>query len=202
MTDAWFDGIYLEDEQRELLSWLVESERSLPHSQRGDFLLLNTEDGYLLLHPSLGERPFVRKSDLETLASNMLLRRDFGSGGDPVYDITPQGRRYYAEMKRRVGEAIAVVEQEVRRFLDGDAFAASYPEAYQRWRQAEQELWDAEDTAQMTRIGHTCREALQAFASALAERSGIRDVPPDPARTVDRITCVPHNSGSLEVSGG
>src|SRR5215813_524208 len=157
MTDAWFDGIYLEDEQRDLLSWIVESERALPQNQHDSFLLLNTEDGYLLLHPFLGERPLVRRGDLDTLADNMLLRRGLGTSGDPLYDITSQGRRYYAEMKRRAGEAIAVVEQEIHNFLDGDAFAASFPDVYQRWRHAEQELWDAEDVAQMTRIGRACR---------------------------------------------
>ena len=42
----------------------------------------------------------------------------------------------------------------------------------------------------MTRIGHTCREALQAFASSLAERSGVPDMPSNPAKTVDRIKAV------------
>ena len=161
MNNAWFDGIYLEDEQRELLSWMVEGERSLPQSQHDSFMLLGVQEGYFLLHPSLGERPAVRKGDLETLADNKLLRRDIGSGGDRLYEVTPQGRRYYAEMKRRAGESAAVVEQEIRHFLDGEAFAATFPVAYQRWRQAEQELWDAEDVPQMTRIGHMCREALR-----------------------------------------
>jgi hypothetical protein len=79
------------------------------------------------MHPFLGERSNVRKGDLETLADNRLLRRDTGSGGEALYEVTPQGRQYYAEMKRRAGEAIAVVEHEVRSFLDGDAFATAFP---------------------------------------------------------------------------
>jgi hypothetical protein len=164
MTDAWFDGIYLEDEQRDLLSWMVEGERDLSQSQHDSFLLVGVAEGYFLMHPFLGERSYVRRGDLETLADYRLLRRDTGCGGEALYEVTPQGRRYYAEMKRRAGEAIAVVEHEVRSFLDGDAFATAFPDAYERWRQAEQELWDAEDVARMTRIGHMCREALQAFA--------------------------------------
>ena len=190
MTDAWFDGMYVEDEQRDLLSWMVEGERSLPADQHGSFLLGGSLEGTFLLHPFLGERPSVRKGDLEALTDNGLLRRDVSSSGDPLYDITPQGRRYYAEMKRRAGEATVVIEQEIRSFLDADAFSRAFPDAYQRWREAEEELWGADDVAQMTRIGHACREALQAFASALAERSGARDVPSDPARTVARIRAV------------
>lgn len=137
MSNDWADGIYLDDEQRDLLSWMVESERGLPQNQHDSFLLISTEDGYLLLHPYLGERPSVRRGDLDTLAENLLLRRDIGTGGDPLYDITPQGRRYYAEMKRHAGEAVAVVEEEVHSFLNADAFAASFTCAYQRWWQAE-----------------------------------------------------------------
>jgi len=190
MTDAWFDGMHVDGEQRDLLSWMVEGERSLPGDQHGSFLLGATLGGSFLLHPFLGERPGVRRGDLETLADSGLLRRYVNSSGDPLYDITPQGRRYYAEMKRRDRAATAGIEQEIRSFLDADAFSRAFPDAYQRWREAEEALWGADDVGQMTRIGHTCREALQAFASALAERSRVRDVPSDPARTVDRIRAV------------
>ena len=70
-----------------------------------------------------------------------------------MYDVTPQGRRYYAEMKRRGGEAALVVDKEIRSFLDGKAFMHSFPDAYDRWHQAEQGLWDADNPADMTRIG-------------------------------------------------
>ena len=51
VTSSWFDGVYLEDEQREVLSWMVQSERSLPHDKHGSFLLADTMGGCFLLHP-------------------------------------------------------------------------------------------------------------------------------------------------------
>lgn len=92
-------------------------------------------------------------------------------------------------MKRRGGEAALVVDKEIRSFLDGKAFMHSYPAAYDRWHQAEQGLWDADNPAEMTRIGHTCREALQEFAAALAKRHGI-EAPTDHTKTVQKIRTV------------
>ena len=190
MPSAWFDGVYLEDEQREGLSWMVQSERSLPHGQHGSFLLADTTGGCFLLHPFLGERPAVRKSDLNALAGHRLLPRSRGSGGGLLYDIMPLGRRYYAETKRRAGEAATAVDKEIRGCLDSKAFMHAFPDGYARWRQAEQELWNADTPAQMTIIGHTCRQALQEFAAALAQRHGVQQIPADHSKTVQRIKAV------------
>lgn len=54
--------------------------------------------------PLLGERPTVRKGDLVALAGNKLLRRDVGSGGDPLYEVTgSQGLRGDEAPRGRVG---------------------------------------------------------------------------------------------------
>jgi hypothetical protein len=188
VSDAWYDRIYLEDEQRELLSWMVEAERAT--GQRERFILVGTMDGYLLIYPGYEDRPAVNQGDLVTLAERDLLRQSYGSGRDPLYELTPEGRRYYAELQRRAGEATAVVEDQVHRFLDAGAFAAAFPGTYARWRDAERALWDAEDVGQLTEIGHVCREAMQAFADDLAKRAGIEGMPADPAKTVDRIRAV------------
>jgi hypothetical protein len=132
----------------------------LPREKHDSFLLVDTSGGYFLIHPHIEERPAVRKGDLEALANNTLLRRDFGSTGSPLYEITPEGRRYYAEMKRRAGEATQTVEAEVHRYLNADVFRDAFTAAYDRWRQAEDELWSAETEAQFTSIGHMCREAM------------------------------------------
>jgi hypothetical protein len=190
MSADWFDRIYLEAEQLELLSWMLEGERSLPSNQHDKFLLVGTREGYLLIHPHLGERPAVRQGDLETLADNGLLRRGFGGKGTPNYEITPQGRRYYAEMKQRAGASATIVEEEIHRFLDSDAFMALFPDAYSRWLKAEQDLWSAEDEAAFTEIGHVCREAMQSFSLRLVDRAGINGTPTDPAKTVERVRAV------------
>ncbi len=168
---------------------MIEKERSLETGQSAAFVLSNTTGGCFLIHPFLTERPSVRGSDLDALTDCQLLRRRPGSGGGPLYDITPLGRRYYAEMKRRSGAAAEVIDKEIRGFLDGQAFMNVYPAAYSRWSEAERELWGAEGTAQLTRIGHACREALQEFAVALARRRGV-GVPADRAKTVRLIRAV------------
>jgi hypothetical protein len=189
VTTAWFDDVYLEDEQRQVLAWMVEAERSLPQANHGSFLLADTAGGCFLVHTLVAERPPVRKGDVDALADHRLLRRSRGNSGNSLYDVTPQGRRYYAEMKRRGGEAALVVHKEIRSFLDGKAFMHSFPDAYDRWHQAEQGLWDADNPAEMTRIGHTCREALQEFAAALAKRHGV-EASADHTKTVQRIRAV------------
>jgi hypothetical protein len=190
MDDQWADSIYLETDQQELLSWMVEAERSIPREHRHRFLLLVTGEGSFLMYPGVGERPSAHKADLETLADAGLLRRDFTRQGGPIYDITPHGRRYYELMKRCSREALAVVEDDVQRYLDAEAFTASYPDAHQRWRQAANKLWQADSIAQLTDIGHICREAIQAFAATLVERTGTVDAPSDRAKDVARIKAV------------
>lgn len=142
MTDAWFDDIYLEDEQRELLARMVERERSLSPEQSESFFFYSTGGGSFLSH--MGIRLPARRGDVDTLADCGLLRRVASGTSRYIYDITPRGRRYYAQMKQRAGEAATVVEAEIRVFLDGSAFMESFPGAYARWREAEQDLWGAE----------------------------------------------------------
>jgi hypothetical protein len=192
MTMAWFEDIYLEDEQRVLLSYMVERERSLMPEQSAGFALANTSGGCFLLHPFLADRPVVRQGDLDSLTDCRLLRRSLATPGSAVrylYDVTPLGRKYYAQMKRKASEAITAIGNEIRSFIDAEWFVASFPGAHDRWQQAAQDLWDAESQAQMTRIGHTCREALQEFAAVLAQQKMV-DVPSDPAKTVQAIRAV------------
>lgn len=190
MDDSWLQGIYLESEQQELFDWMIEGERELTPDKRGPFLLASTHGGSFLIHSAIRERPEVNRGDLDTLVENGLLRLGFGSQGTPNFTITPLGRRYYAEAKRQSGEAVETIEVHIQRFLQADDFQDSFPGAYQRWRQAADDLWGAEDEGQFTQIGHICREAMQAFAANLADKGGGADVPADPAKTVARIRTV------------
>jgi hypothetical protein len=185
-----FDRIYLEEDQIELLSWMVEVERGLSPLQRGAFLLVQTNVGSdTLIHNRSSQRRSARKGDLESLAGAALLRRDFANPKTPMYEVTPMGRLYYTEQMQTAKEATATVESDIHRFLAADEFRAKYPDAYVLWQRAEQGLWQAEEAAQFTAIGHVCREAIQAFASSLASSAGVI-VPADPTKTVDRIRAV------------
>jgi hypothetical protein len=190
MAQSIYDTVYLEPEQQELLAWMVEVHRELPREKRDAFLLLGTSGGDLLLHPDIRERPWVNRSDLDTLAERGLLRRGVASKGSPRYDITPEGRRYYEELQRHRGQPVEVIEGTVQRFLDGDRFRAVHPASYNRWREAEQKLWGADSAGEFTEIGHICREAMQRFATELVETHRPPDPPADVAKTVARIEAV------------
>jgi hypothetical protein len=194
VSDAWFDRIYLEDEQRKLLSWMVESEQLLPPEQHGPFYLFTMMDKSFLLNNHIAERPQVRPGDLNTLAEHGLLRRTYARKSHG-YEIKPQGRRYYTEMMRRAGAAAVHVEVAVRQHLDSASFQSRFPVAYERWRVAEDALWDADSEEQYTKIGHGCREAIQEFAATIADECGVTDTPDDPAKTVIRIRTVLDRQG-------
>jgi hypothetical protein len=197
MSD-WFDRVYLEQEQRDLLESMIDADNAVPREQRHSFVLSQTSEGDFLIRAGMTREP-ISLSDLTTLAERHLVRVHLGSGGNRLYDVTPEGRRYHAEMKRRSGEAVGHVEAEIRRLLDSESFRSEYGEAYRRWREAADELWDADSDLRFTDIGHKCREALQLFATALLQRTGIshEEAPSDPTKTVDRIrTAIRHQRRS------
>ena len=181
--------VNLEDEQRRLLCWMIESERAIPTEQHGSFWILELSGDAFLFHRYILERPPVRKGDLRTLAENSVLRRTYDDRTQG-YELTPRGRSYYAELKRRDGAPVEKITREIRSYLETEAFQASFPRAYGFWRAAEDELWGADSEGSLTKIGHTCREALQAFAAHAVERIGLSDINTDPAKTIIRIRAV------------
>lgn len=185
-----FGRIDLEDEQNDTLSRMVDAERD--PKRRASWILVQSGQGRDTLIQRIGgdTRFEVTKGDLEELAERGYLRVDFGSGGNPLYEVTVSGRGYDAERRKLAGEAIQVVEDTVRRFLEAEPFRTSYREAYERWRQAEQEMWDAETLADFTDIGHGCREAMQNFVSRLVAESNATDAPHDAKMTASRLRAV------------
>jgi hypothetical protein len=190
--DDWFDQLGLEPEQEDVLSAMVEAERKIPRSKRSPFILSQAMGGEShLIHVGLeGRQLSASRGDLETLAERGLLRASFSSRGTPLFDVTPEGRRYYEYMKVRSGKPVEQAVKEVRSYLDADAFREAYPEAYQLWTEAENGLWGADTLAQFTSIGHKCREAMQNFAAALVLNNPPSVVDPNPAHTVARVRAV------------
>src|SRR4051794_20806566 len=169
----------LDREQEELLSRLVEQARSVPRAQLEDFFLVGIAN---LIHGpntwTLQVGPQTA-NDLELLASEGLIRFSIRGKGVDHFFVTPTGYRYDQELKRAAGEPVAVVEQEIRRYLDADTFRSRYPEAYARWSEATDLLWGADSERELTTIGHKTREAVQTFATTLLERHQITDADPD-----------------------
>ena len=178
----------LERSQQDLLGDIVEADERVDDGWR-QFLVISAADGNILSHPKMEKRE-IDASDVRTLAEYRLIRQVPTSGRTPNYEVTPVGRQYYAWMKQQQGEAIANVEVEVKRFLDAEEFRARHPVAYEHWSEAESEVWGAEDLAQLTRIGHACRETLELFITDLVTVRKPAGVNADPQKTVDRLRAV------------
>jgi hypothetical protein len=106
------------------------------------------------------------------------------------FDILPTGFAYYKKMKEQQAEPIANVEDQVRRYLDGDRLRKKFPEAHRKLKNAEELLWESDSQLQLTTIGHLCREALQEFVTILVEEHRPHSVDTDKAHTVSRLRAV------------
>jgi hypothetical protein len=177
-----FEDILLSDDQKELLALMVEAQRAVPKDRRFPFLLSTTTAGSHLIHEGLSGNIAAYSGDLDSLAERGLLRLSFGSRGTPNYDVTNEGYAYYEWMKTVEGRPVEAVEAEVRSFLNSDSFRRGHAKAFERWRDAAERLWGADDDPTFTEIGHICREAIQAFAEDVGAAGN-----PDPTKTVDRI---------------
>ncbi len=183
----------LEPEQEELLDALVENARSVPRSEREDFVLVAGE-GYAFIQGQGGHREFpdFQPSDLHVLGDAGLVavsnHADRGDGFS--FYLTPQGFSHYEERKREGSAPAQQVEQTIVTYLESGPFQRAYPDAYARWRGAADLLWRADSESELSTIGHKCREAIQEFATALVERHRPPSVNPDKAMTRDRLSAV------------
>jgi hypothetical protein len=183
-----FADLGLEKGQEDLLSDLVDADRRVEDNYH-QFILAGVDSGYILIHPKLDNRE-VDAGDVRTLHEHGLLRQLPTSGRQPNYEVTPVGRRYYAWMKGRQGDALEAVEVEVRRFLDAATFQEHHATAYEQWVDAERALWAAEGPAELSALGHACRGSLELFITDLVTKYQPANVNPDPQKTVDRLRSV------------
>jgi hypothetical protein len=188
-----FENILLEKEQEELLCLLVEAARNVPREQRHKFWAADIHGSYqsVVKHGGLPNgqgSAFI--GDIETLGHVGLLALTYEDKGLVQFDITPPGFKYYAYLKQRDGQPIQRIEVQSRNYLNSDLFQRKYPQAYQKWANAEILLWSSDSEQQLTTVGHLCRESLQEFASALVDQFKPPNVDSDKAHTIKRIRAV------------
>lgn len=184
-----FEDIDLMQDQEELLVALVEAARGVPREQRENFLHISTNGPDLLFHdgfPTARQMPVITQ-DLDILARAGLLDLSYNKSANREYWIVPRGYRYYEYLKTRGAEPVEQVEQEINRLIESQDFEQRYPAAHARWLAAAHSLWHADSEADATTIGHRCREAIQAFATALVERFHPDGVPADVSKDVARV---------------
>ena len=193
--------VLLEKEQQELLVVLVEASRNVAYENRQKFMAIYRMDSRLahLHHPGLPKDfPGAYLGDIEILARERLVNLTHSKKGTPRFDVTPQGFQHYELIKSQQGEPIERLEGEVRHYLEQHSFQKKYPNAYDKWMDAENDLWKSDSKEQLTTIGHKCRETIQLFAAALVEEFKPPDLDTDVTHTVSRIRSVlQHQSGNF-----
>jgi hypothetical protein len=197
-----YDSILLEPEQKKLLSELVETSRSIPsdapyrkfiHTEFSGGTSVLKNRGLPNWHTSN-----VYRGNLDILNRNGLLSLTINSQRGYVFDVTPEGFKYYEEMKMTEGEPIQRIQSSVKDYLDSNRFQKNYPCAYKKWLAAEQLLWSTETNKQLSVVGHNCREAMQEFVTTLVESLKPNGVEQDKAKHIIRLKAViAHRSTKL-----
>lgn len=164
---------------------MVEATHGVPRAKH--WWKLGTGSGETWLHGPSGEEQ-VLSNDIHALdQAGLLDATSYNYAYGNTYVISPQGRAYYSEVKKRGGESAERQVAEVRNFVDSEAFRAAYPISYARWAEAEALLWSANSDREFTTIGHKTREALQEFATEVVQRFKPPDVDEDPAHVNRRL---------------
>lgn len=182
------DDIILEKEQNDLLIALVEAARQQPREQREKFFVILSSQGTHIL--GLEDFPNAYKGDVEILGNEGLLNTYYTSKGTLTFDVTPLGFRYYEHLMKSRGKSAERMEANVMHYLDTSGFQTRQPEAFAKWRQAEQLLWSSESESQHTTIGHLCREAMQLFVANLVAAYQPQGVDQDVTKTRNRLKVI------------
>jgi hypothetical protein len=129
------------------------------------------------------------RGDAEVLAQAGFLRLSWGSRGDPLFYVLPEGIAYYEQMMA-ASPAVETVEEEIRRYLSDPEFKKVHAQALAKWEHAAGLLWAADSQRQLTTIGHLCREALQEFAASLAQQQKVDVSAIEGAKIVARLKAI------------
>lgn len=184
-----FESIILEQEQKDLLYWMIEHIRNVPRNKRCKFIVSHHHGGCTLICHGLPNRD-VAPGDLEALSDVGLLRQGYGSTGSPNFDITPLGNRYYKYLRTKEGEPLKIIEECVFKYFEQGSFQRNYTRSYEKWSNAANLLWNSESPDQLTTIGHLCRESIQEFATKLVEKYKPENVDSNKAHTKSRLKSV------------
>jgi hypothetical protein len=182
-------------EQIELLCMVVEADRNVPPAQRQPFFFYHPLDGNprgIIEHRGLATGACrVHLNDLQALHARGFIALQYDAPRHAgTFDVRSPAFTQYERLKRDRGQPLERLNTTIQQYLSGETFQRKYPITYSKWVDAETRLWATDATAQLTTIGHLCREAMQAFASALIEQYQPVNANPDPAKTVARLQAV------------
>lgn len=186
-----FEGVILQNEQKELLVSLVEAARNIPKDKRSKFMFIHTTSESWVQHWGLPNWTLdCYEGDVDVLAQQGFLNPSYGTSGISGFDITPEGFLYYEELKQAAGEVTKQVEESIRGYLKSEQFQRRHPAAFQKWLAAEELLWKTDSNQQLSIIGHLCRESIQEFTDSLVAQFKPNVDPGVKALTKNRLKAV------------
>ena len=183
-----FEDILLAEEQKQLLIALVEASRKQPRDRKQRFLAIQASGGTVFAGLEDYEGAYI--GDVEAIINAGLLNGFRNAQGALVFDVAPKGIHCYEYLMKTNSEPVDRVEERVIGYLDATAFEKRHPEAYARWRQAEELLWGSNSQKQHTVVGHFCREAMQYFATSLIDQYQPDNIDSDIKKTKNRLKAV------------
>jgi hypothetical protein len=185
--------VHLEPDQIALLNAVVEASRNVPRDQRGSFVFLElTQNGRTVVQHVGMEQMFVSFGDLRALEDARLISLRWENDRVGKFDVTPAGIAAYEQIKAAAAKPLAVLKAQVTDYIQADRFRKDFGAAYERWKRAADLLWSADAPAQLSTIGHLCREAMQEYADRLLAITGVSAAVGEKAKTVARIRAVLH----------
>jgi len=172
-------------DQVSLLYDLVDASRS----SKEPFLMLRTMGGEWLQHAGFagGKRDIDYGDAVVLQESGLLTVTHWGNHGAFHFVVSPFGLDAYETWRSELGEAAAVVEDEVRRFSESAGFQERHPKAYECWKSAADLLWTKNAEDRVSDIGHHCREATQEFAESLLTSMKLVPEEVDKQKTKNRL---------------
>lgn len=111
---------------------------------------------------------------IDDLISWGLLHVDYSSRGTPNYRVSGEALRFYRWLMESKGAAIDQADHEIRRTIEGAAYAKDHPGAAHHLREAFDLLWTGRtDNQVVSEIGDHLRKALMdATTDVLAAKAG------------------------------
>jgi hypothetical protein len=159
-------GPTIDPEVEELLVRFADASMTVPRPQRQFFVSRSFGAGVTVQGAGLEGEVEVAPQDLSELdRSNLIKVTNVNVRGTYEFFITSDGYSHVERIKGRV-DPIAAIGQTAVDYIDSADFAVRHPVAHEKFRVATR--YASEDPrGHATRIGHDCREALQAFAEDL-----------------------------------
>ncbi|MCX6170161.1 MAG: hypothetical protein NTX65_12520 [Ignavibacteriales bacterium] len=180
----------LEAHQNIIISFIIETHRSVPVEKRKEFFVSTCSSGTSMVNPSVPNSSLdVSTVDLKILdaAGYIKIEKHVHPSVDFSFHPTSKGIKYYEYLKQNYTGSFQQIDSEIKNYLSNSNFAVVYQIAFAKWKEAENLLWKAENQINYSTIGHLCRESIQEFIDSIILRYNLADKYQDKTHTKNRL---------------